>query len=497
MWFEQILTRGDQRAPDQICLRDLRRDVTWKQLNREARALASLLQSLSGHMDRILLLSDNRVEVITTHFACALAGLVAVPVNPALTDSELAYIIDAVSPVAIVADDRGRARLAVSGSSLTTVAIESAAALTDQLGTPFSMARAGDPVVMFHTSATTGRPKGVMVDQRYFQLQSLSWMAETRIAPGSTYLNAAPLFHGSVLLVFNYLAALGVVSILDSFTPRALITAVGRWSVECTMLVPAMITLLLQDRKASFLKGSTLHSLISGGAPLPEHLVSQARDVIGVPLRTIFGITEGGIALHKWPEDGRTHAGHDGGVCAGRPMPGYSVRIICDRTDHIIAAADEIGLIQVTCDGLMQGYWQNNEATAETMKDGWLTTGDLGFQDAEGFIWVVDRRLDMILRGGQNVYPAEIERVLRKSPQISQVAVVAAPSDTWGQTPFAFIESNAQELNISELLILCATELASYKRPSRFILVDQLPRNAIGKVLRTELRCRAVFMDHA
>ncbi|WP_375489111.1 class I adenylate-forming enzyme family protein [uncultured Mycobacterium sp.] len=491
MWFEQVLTRGNQRTPNQICLRDLRRDVTWEQLNREARALASVLRSSSRRADRVLLLSGSRVEVITAHFACALAGGIAMPVNSALADSELSYILDAMSPAVAVADARGRARLSALGSSLATVPIETVADLAVQPEVASSAGGVTDPVAIFHTSATTGRPKGVTVDQRYFQFQSLSWAAEFRAAPGSVFLNAASLFHGSVMFAFNCLAALGVVGILDSFTPRAFINAVRRWGVESTALVPAMITLLLQDREFASLKGGTLRSVISAGAPLPEHLPRQMHDALGVFPHTIFGITEAGHVLHRWPEDDRTHAGHDGGVCVGRPFPGYSVRVVRDDAKRAAAVVDEVGMIQVACDGLMQGYWRNGEATAETVKDGWLTTGDLGFQDNDGFIWVVDRRLDMIVRGGQNVYPAEIERVLRKSPQVRQVAVVAAPSDVWGQTPVAFIEGNAQGLDTSELLTLCATELASYKRPSGFIVVDQLPRNAIGKVLRTELRDRA------
>lgn len=492
MWLEQLLTRGTQRAPDQICLRDLRRDVTWCQLYREARALASVLQSLTDRMDRVLLLSGNRVETIMTYFAGALAGVIVVPLNPALTDSELTYIIDAVSPAAVVADTVGRARLVDLNRSVNAVPIESVTELPDRPESTRGPARMTDPVVMFHTSATTGRPKGVVVDQRYLQIQALSWAAETRIAPSAVYLNASSLFHASVVFAFNYLAALGVVCILDAYTPRALINAVERWRVECSMLVPTMITLLLEERKAGTLKNSSLRSLISGGAPLHESLSNQARDVLGIPLRTIFGITEGGVVLHKWPEDGRTNAGHDGGICAGRPMPGYSVRIVGDHAE--LTRPDEIGLIQVACDGLMQGYWKNDGATAEIMHDGWLTTGDLGYQDADGFVWVIDRRLDLIVHGGQNVYPAEIERVLLQSSQVSQVCVVGAPSNTWGQTPVAFIESKGRELDTSELFALCAAELASYKRPSRFVLVDHLPRNATGKVLRMELRCRAASL---
>ena len=489
MWFEQVLTRGLQHAPDQVCLRDVHRDVTWRCLDHECRALAACLLCADAQPgDRVIVLSGNSVEMFEAYFACALAGLVAVPLDPTLTDPEASYVVANMDPALALADARGRTQLGRLNPDLTTLPIESVAQLPDPTVIDLPATRLTDPVVVFQTSATTGRPKGVVADQRYFQFQALSWAAETRTPPRSVFLSAAPLFHGSVIFAFSYLAALGVVAILDAFTPRAFINAVERWKPDATLLVPAMTTLLLKDRRAGSLRNGSLKWVMSGGAPASEQLMRAAGEALGVPLHTILGTTECGVVLHRWPEDGRVAAGHDGGVCAGRPLPGFSARVVNENGD--VARPDEIGLIEYAGDSVMRGYWNNGEATAKAVVDGWLLTGDLGYQDSEGFVWLVDRRLDLILRGGQNVYPAEIERVLHRSPQVDQAVVVAAPSADWGQTPVAFIESHDEELDVAALTALCRSELASYKMPSRFLLVPSLPRNSLGKVQREVLRQR-------
>jgi len=488
MWLEQLLRRGREQMPDQLCLRDIRRDVDWRRLGRDAEALAEAIGRSAGRGERVLVLSANRVEIIEAYFACALAGTLAVPVNPALTDSEVTHIADAVEPVLVIADHAGRERLARLSPRTPALAIESVPDLEASSGTAFAAASVTDPVLMLHTSATTGRPKGVVADHRYLQFQAMSWIADFLPPRGTVYLNAAPLFHGSVTIALNYLAAGGVVTVLDQFTPRNLLKAVWTWHVEHVFLTPSMIALLLQDTRAASLAHSSLTTVIHGGAPAPEPLLKQARDTLTVPLHTIFGITEGsGPALHKTPDAEPSTPGAHGGSCAGRPMPGFSVRILTDNGAE--APTGEPGLIHLACDGLMQGYWANPQATAEAVVDGWLNTGDVGYLDGEGFVWVLDRRTDLILRGGQNVYPAEIEQLLRTSAQVGEVAVVAAPSDLWGQTPVAFIEpADGDDLDPTELIALCVRELASYKRPSRFVAIDRLPRNALGKVLRQDLR---------
>jgi acyl-CoA synthetase (AMP-forming)/AMP-acid ligase II len=411
--------------------------------------------------------------------------MVAVPVNPALTDPELAAIVESVEPSAAVAEAGFAARLAELFPGLPLMDIADLAELPDA-DAGFAAAESSglaDPVLILHTSATTGRAKGVVVDQRSLQANALSWLADVGPRPGTAFLNAGPLFHGSVVIALDHLAAGGTVCVLDRFTPQGCLAALQRWEIEHAFLVPSMVRLLLETKSLAGADLSKLRLLLHGAAPMPAELARQAREMLGVDLQTIFGITEGGGPVH-------TAVGEPpvpGAVCVGVPMLGAGLRITDDEGHQVPAGV--IGEIQVSGDGLMQSYWKNAEATVDVLRGGWLNTHDLGCLDADGRVWVVDRRNDLILRGGQNVYPAEIEHVLRQSPNVADVVVVPLPSDLWGQTPVAFVQPVSPErFDEAELLGLCVDGLAPYKRPSHFRPLERVPRNPSGKALRTQLR---------
>ncbi|MFI9803983.1 class I adenylate-forming enzyme family protein [Streptomyces sp. NPDC052301] len=490
MWLNHVVRRGLDRDPDALALRDGRRDVSWRVLHRDVRALARRLRNDTLPGSRVLVLSGNRVEVLETYLACAAAGLVAVPVNPALTSPELGAIMDSVEPSAAVAEAAYAARLADLYPGLPVIDIATLPELPDTDGEfpeepGSSMA---DPVLILHTSATTGRAKGVVVDQRSLQINALSWLADVRPEPGTTFLNAGPLFHGSVVIALDHLAAGGTVCVLDRFTPQGCLAALERWEVEHAFLVPSMVRLLLQTRSLADTDLSRLRLLLHGAAPMPADLAREARERLGAELQTIFGITEGGgpvLTLRPGTRAGAPPV--PGAVCVGVPMLGAELRITDDQGREVPAGV--VGEIQVGGDGLMQTYWKNPEATADVLRDGWLNTHDLGCADAEGRVWVVDRRNDLILRGGQNVYPAEIEHVLRQSGNVADVVVVPLSSDLWGQTPVAFVQPVAADrFDPAELLQLCVDGLAPYKRPTHFLPLERIPRNPAGKALRTELR---------
>ncbi|KUJ69006.1 hypothetical protein ACZ90_14225 [Streptomyces albus subsp. albus] len=497
MWLDHIVRRGLERRPDALALRDVRRDVTWRRLDRDVRALAALLRREAPPGGRVLVLSGNRVEMLETYLACAAAGLVAVPVNPALTDLEIAAIAESVEPSAAVVEPAAGARIAAARPDLPRVDITGVADLPDAPRQRPEESDGGgpgmaDPVAILHTSATTGRAKGVVVDQRSLQLNALSWIADVRPEPGSAFLNAGPLFHGSVVIALDHLAAGGTVCVLDRFTPQGCLAALERWRVEHAFLVPSMVRLLLDAKALDGTDLSALRLLLHGAAPMPAAWAREARERLGTELQTIFGITEGGgPALTLRPTDQAGEPPVPGAVCAGLPMLGTRLRITDDHGREV--APGEVGELQVAGDGLMQGYWKNPTATSEVLRDGWLNTRDLGCVGPDGLVWVVDRRNDLILRGGQNVYPAEIEHVLRQSPDVADVVVVPAPSEVWGQTPVAFVQPVAQDrFDASALLTLCVERLAAYKRPSHFLPLERIPRNPAGKALRARLRDQAL-----
>ncbi len=494
MWLSHVLRRNLARDPQGVALRDGRRTVTWRDLARDVAALAAALSDAVPPGGRILVLSGNRVEVLEAYFACAVAGVVAAPVNPQLTGPEISYIVNSVQPGLALADEPGRQRLTAGWPELPRLAIEDPPGLPDvpDFGARLAAGAAlTAPVAVLHTSATTGRPKGVVVDQRSFQLNATSWLADVGVPAGTVFLNACPLFHGSMVIALDYLAAGATVCVLDRFTPGGCLTALESWQVQHAFLVPSMVRLLLESRALIGADLAALRLVAHGAAPMEPDLAEQARNRLGVELQTIFGITEGGgpvISLRPGDKPGDPPV--RGAVCAGMPMLGTDVRVV--DSDGAPAGVGQVGEIHLSGDGLMQGYWRDPDATAEVLVNGWLNTRDLGCLGADGYLWSLDRRNDLILRGGQNVYPAEIEHVLRQSPDVADAAVVPTPSPAWGQTPVAFIEPAAgAALSEGDLIELCITQLASYKRPSRFVVVDQIPRNPAGKILRNILRERA------
>ena len=493
MWLPHLLQRNSSRDPHALALRDPRRDVSWEEFARDVAALSAVLARRVPATGRVLVLSANRVEMLETYFACAAAGVVAVPVNPGLADPEIAYIEAAVQPCLAVADAAGRERLG-GRPELPVLPIEEigglpdAAGLPDTAGEPDRASAITAPAAILHTSATTGRPKGVVVDQRSFQLNALSWLADVGVPPGTAFLNPCPLFHGSMVIALDYLAAGATVCVLDRFTPTGCLSALESWRIGHTFLVPSMVRMLLESRALAGTDLGALRLVLHGAAPMPADLALAARTQLGAALQTIFGITEGGgPVLSLQPTDKPGDPPVPGAVCVGLPMLGTQARVLAEHGAP--AGIDEIGEIHLRGDGLMQGYWRDPEATAGALRDGWLNTRDLGCVGQDGHLWVVDRRNDLILRGGQNVYPAEIEHVLRGCREVADVAVVPAPSMAWGQTPVAFVEAQPGATVVEdELIELCVTQLASYKRPSRFVLIDRIPRNPAGKILRAGLR---------
>lgn len=477
-----------RRTPDSIALADGQREMTWRSLCQRAAARAWHLLDHTEAGDRLLVLSANRVEVVEVYLACAYAGVVAAPVNPTLTDHELEYAVALAQPAAAVADAAGLGRLGqiLPACPRWDIEVVPASAHTS----PPAPCPVTAAFAILQTSATTGRPKGALVDQRSIQLNLLSWLADVRPPVGTRFLQACPLFHGSMVIALDYLAAGCPVFVLERFSPQACLRAMERWRIEHAFLVPSMVRLLLETRQLAEADIGSLRLLLHGAAPMPSDLADQVRAALGVRLQTIYGITEGGgPTLTLKPEDEPGPPMIGGATCIGMPMTGTVARVRGE--DGRDAGAGEIGTLHVSGDGLMRGYWRDGGQTVTAEVDGgWLCTGDVAYVDERGYFWLIDRRNDLILRGGQNVYPAEVERVLRDHPAVADVAVVPAASQVWGQTPVAFVQP-ARALSDGDLIEHCTRFLASYKRPSRFVFVESIPRNPAGKILRRLLRDRA------
>lgn len=345
------------------------------------------------------------------------------------------------------------------------------------------------PFAILQTSATTGRPKGVLINQRSIQLNAFSWLADVRPSPGTRFLQTGPLFHGSMVIALDYLAAGSPVFVLERFTPQGCLRAVQDWRAEHAFLVPSMVALLLETKQLADSDLSSWRLLLHGAAPMPTDLADAARQALGVDLQTIYGITEGGgPVLTLRPDDTPRPPMISGATCAGLPMTGTAARVRDGDGNDL--GNGEIGVLHLTGDGLMQGYWADQAATTAALFGGWLNTGDIAYVDEHGYFWILDRREDLILRGGQNVHPAEVERVLRDHAAVADVAVVPGASRVWGQVPVAFVQA-ASDVDASALAEHCARFLSSYKRPARLVFVESIPRNPAGKILRRVLREQA------
>ncbi|GAA3151141.1 long-chain fatty acid--CoA ligase [Streptomyces rameus] len=490
MWLSQLLERNRQCFPDRTALIDDHRSVTWAELHDRTARLARGLAGLgirSG--DRVAVLSLDRIEVLESYFALARIGAVFVPVNHSLLGPEVTAVAERTGASAVI----GEAALLDRHPDLPVglrIAFESEefarlAATPDPA--PLPVVPDDAVAAILHTSATTGQAKGVTVDHASFRAIALGWLASAAPADDMVMVNCCPLYHGSMVVSLTYMAAGATVVLMPGFKPQKALTAIEEHRATHVWLVPQMLRFMLQARTLRSADLSSLREVLYGAAPMPPEVYAEAAERLGCGFRHVYGMTEVGgpfvtlgPAEHPAPGDGLPEV-----LPAGRVIPGMSVRIL--DTDDSELGPDAIGEVVVRGPGIMHGYWNDAAATAEVTVDGWIRTGDLGFVDGAGRVHLVDRRKDLIIRAGQNVYPAEIERALRAHPAVLDAAVVGIPDPDYGEVPLAYAVA-ARGTQPAELMSHLAGQLAPYKRPRRIELIDEVPRNPAGKILKKLLR---------
>lgn len=492
MWLTDILARNARFQPDRMALADERREITWAELAERTQRLAGGLIDLGiRHGDRVAILSTDRIDVLEAYFALAHIGAPFVPLNHGLTRSEIDDAVQRTYPSALIGE---RALLShVTGIEVpVTIAFESAS--WRDLASSRRIAEIGDVnyddvLALLHTSATTGRPKAVVLTHRSMMHVSLGWLsAIERPQADAVMVNCCPLFHGSVGMSISCLAAGVPVVLMPGYTPQRLVRCIERHRATHVGLVPEMLAFLLGTPAAARADLSSLREVMYGAAPMPPELYREAAEVLGCGFRQVYGMTEaGGTIATLAPDEHAAAITPDGAIPTGRAVPGVTVRILDPDGGEV--PAGQVGEVCVRADELMRGYWHDPAATAEIMRAGWLHTGDLGTMDDAGYLRLTDRLKDVIIRGGQNIYPAEIERVLRTHPAVLDASAVAIADSDWGQVPIAFVVARTEEARTrDELMELLVGELASYKCPRDVRFVDKLPRTASGKVLKRMLR---------
>ncbi|GAA1341414.1 class I adenylate-forming enzyme family protein [Saccharothrix algeriensis] len=500
MWLTRVLRGRLALSPDAVALVDEGGELTWREFAARVAARRAFLEGATDRLDRVAYLAHGRKEHFELLFACAGAGRTFVPMNPSLTAPELAHQLALVEPAVLVAEPDlvGFATGAVGDAPVAVVPLDDA-----RSDTGAGDGAASDPLtddeaaVVFFTSATTGRSKGVEVAERSLMANALAWALDVLPAHGpARFLSACPLFHGSSVIALDYLVAGRPVHVLPRFAPRPFSAAVRKWGITQTFLVPTMVELLLRTPHLDTTQFESLELIGHGAAPMPPELARRCREALGVELHSVYGITEGGGPAIGGPLPRAAEAPAAGATPIGVPMSGVRARVVAE--DGRPAAVGEPGELRLRWPGLMTGYWRDPGATAAAVDDdGWLRTQDVVLVDGSGLHWILDRRTDLILRGGQNVYPAEVESVLRGLPGVAEAAVVGAASQLWGQTPVAFVTLEpGADVTPAQITQWCASRLASYKLPSEIVVVEQIPVSPSGKVLRRELRARVEHQRH-
>jgi acyl-CoA synthetase (AMP-forming)/AMP-acid ligase II len=483
------------RVPDKaaVVMDDVR--LTFADVDRRIDALGAVLQErglVPG--DRVALLARNEMEYLEIQGACVRYGFALVPLNVRLAPRELEFIVDDCRPSVLVAG-RGLGAVASAVATNTTGvpvlglgAAEGIASYDEALAaaTAPDAPPADDALIstILYTSGTTGRPKGAMIDRRGFTARVLINSSELGVGQDDVHLAVLPMFHIAAFLTYAHVANGGTLVMLPEFTPEDAFELLDRERVTTTCLVPTIISMLTDhpDREKHDL--SRLRLIIYGGSSISPGSLRRALAAFGCEFHQQYGLTESGGQTILRPAD---HNPDDELRLSSAGSEAISVQVrVVDPQDRDVPPG-ELGEVVCRAPSLMVGYWNRPEATEEAFRSGWFHSGDIGFRDANGLIHIADRRNDMIVTGGENVYPREVELVLAEHEQIDDVAVIGTPDDTWGQIVTAVVVG--ERLPSDEELQAWAQEhLAKYKIPRRWIRTEDLPRNATGKVLKHELR---------
>ncbi|MGA9275531.1 AMP-binding protein [Ilumatobacter sp.] len=453
--------------------------------------------------DRVAIFMANRPEYLEVLFAIWHAGLVAVPVNARLHRDEVAYILDDSGTSVVVTDDDHvddiealvdtvaslQALVVAPGERWNQLTASAPAVLTDR--------RPDDAAWLFYTSGTTGRPKGATLTHRNLLMMSLSHLADIdSVMPGHSVLHAAPLSHGSGMYALVHVArgAVNVVPQSGSLDGDELLSLLERWPGMSFFAAPIMVKRLAGDPALAGADLSDLKSIIYGGAPMYLADLEDALAVFGDRLAQIYGQGETPMtisALSKADHADRADPRWvDRVQSVGFPRTDVEVRVV--DNDDCTLPAGEIGEVVVRGDVVMAGYWNQPDATAEAMRGGWLHTGDVGSFDENGFLTLRDRSKDLIISGGMNIYPREVEETLLRHPDVRAVSVVGRPDSEWGEAVVAFVvaEDGTSPPSADDLDRMCLDHIARFKRPKDYRFVEDLPTNNYGKVLKRELRDR-------
>ena len=469
--------------------------ATYRQWAARSRVLAANLRALCQPEDRVAIAMSNRAEFLEALVAIWHAGLAAVPMNAKLHGDELGYIVGHSESALILASPDLADVVAPLGRTIVTGSAEWRR-LAEGCGIDVVARRGDDLAWLFYTSGTTGRPKGAMLTHRNLMAMTLAYLSDIEpVGFGDAKIHPAPLSHGSGLYALPFVAmgAKNVVPESGGFDPdeiAALCAAHGRVSF---FAAPTMVSRLVNHAGFAGADHSGLRTIVYGGGPMHSETLLAALDLLGPKFAQIYGQGEAPMtitALSKALHAERAHPRwRDIIGSVGLPRSNVEVRI-ADAEDRALPAG-EIGEVLARGDVVMPGYWRDAAASAATLRGGWLHTGDVGMLDADGYLTLKDRSKDLIISGGSNIYPREVEEVLLRHPGVLEVSVIGRRHPDWGEEVVACVVPRPDRTPAAaELDALCLNAIARFKRPRDYIFLETLPKNNYGKVLKTDLRKR-------
>ncbi|MEP9361564.1 long-chain-fatty-acid--CoA ligase [Nocardioides sp. CN2-186] len=499
MRVHDLLDHWAARHPDEVYLSDGERELTWREVREWSCRIGHWLASRLEPGERFALLDRNSLEMIAIYFGASRAGVVPVPLNFRLAPAEWEFIVtDAGCALAVVHGDYEDALAAVAPDRMAVVTIDGDGTrpdfATEVAGHPGTdLDRDVSPDAVFHqmyTSGTTGQPKGALVSQLAVCLNAIQFHAGLEAVRVSS-LCTMPLFHaGAEVSVFAFTVGGCSIRVLRDFDPATTLRILAEDRIRTTGLAPAMIQAMIAHPLAKELSFDDLDLIVYGSAPIAGEVLALAMELFECDFAQAYGMTElSAVATMLSRSDHVVALRHHRELLtsAGRPVLGTQVRIV-DEDDQELPWGST-GEVVVRGPQLMSGYWQQEEATAAALRGGWMHTGDVGHLDRDGYLFVSDRVKDMIISGGENIYPRQIEEVLFELDGVADAAVVGVPSSQWGERPLAVVvRAPGSDLTESAVIDFCRERLASYKCPSAVAFVDALPRNTVGKVLKRELR---------
>ena len=508
------LKKAVEFYPEKIAVIDGGRSFTYAQTGERVAALARFFQAQAvAPADRISILEVNSHAFLETYYAAAGIGAVLNPLNYRLAPREIAYILRDSGSRWLIANRQFAAQVQglfeedtplegivwIGGAAAVPAPIASheyEVAIETHKGRFAPVPTREDSIAhLYYTSGTTGRPKGVILTHKNVCLHALGTIAELKLVDSDIWGHIAPMFHLAdawATFAFTWVGARHVM--VGQFEPEAVMATIQTQRITLSNLIPTMLNLMIKHPRVGEFDFSSLRVILSGGAPIARQVVRSIMESFGCDYIQTYGMTETSpyltfSVLKQHLRDLSTEDQLKFKSKTGRPFMGVDLKVVDENANPVTADEQQVGEIWVRGDTVTSGYWNLPDETERAFTDGWLRTGDLAVVDAEGYVNIVDRKKDMIVTGGENVYSTEVENVLYMHPKVLEAAVFGIPDETWGEAVTAAVVLKENETATAEEIIrFCKEYQAAYKAPKRIIFMDELPKTGSGKITKKVLR---------